>query len=549
VNHFLYFIGILSILTLPIGTGSRLFSQEITDELKAKLPKSEQYKIMKAETFKEKGKTFLDNEGNLPDDFKIDNPTPTKEEQKKLDNFYDNRIKASYCFRTANGLIYEVVEKYIKGFWDKFSGDKRSLEGVLKIQKAAYDTLVFADNLRAKAESSPYVDVTIPLVSKAEKMEQQALFKLEKVLLIYMYWPEKPNMEWLASNSTTVPKNFTEDKTLSKIEPAKKDSLHKASNIYGLMHISENQVDKFNEFLKEKHPDKVQNYLIDFQGLYESVIDSLHKEWHKYLYSGSVSQDTLTLLMKSYLNPNATEQTEAKSSSNTTDTKLVGKNSTGEPVKSLKPATSIGTSNTTSSINQKSVASSSPSADNSQNVTKSSTLPPGKSQSAETIPPAKSSNKSTANSSSTLPPDKSKTLTANNTVPDKSQKPLTVNSSSTEKHKSNEKSSAVNKVEESKKKNVAEGLSNNHDFIFRVQIAACRNKLSDKELKDLYHGNETIVELFENHWYKYTIGNFTSFNEALDLRDKTNIKGVFVAAYFKNKRVKIPSYLKTQANR
>ena len=213
----------LIVLFLPMGKGNDLLCQKVTDEIKIKLPKTEQYKIMKAESFSDKGNALLDKEGKLPDNVKISDANLSKEDQKKLDNFYTARIKASFCFKTANGLIYEVVEKYIKGFWEKYSGDRRPLEGVLKIQNAAYDSLVIADNLRAKAENESYVDVTIPLVSRAEVLEKTALFKLQKVLLIYMNWPEKPNMSWLNSNDPNVPKNFAENTSPLTIKPAKKE--------------------------------------------------------------------------------------------------------------------------------------------------------------------------------------------------------------------------------------------------------------------------------------------------------------------------------------
>lgn len=485
-----------------MGKGYLILSQQVTDELKVKLPKTEQYKLMKAESFNDKGKALLDKGGNLPDNLKITNPNPSKEDKKKIDNYYTNRIKASYCFKTSNGLIYEVVEKYIKGFWEKFKGDKRSLESVLKVQNAANDSLVIADNLRAKAETENDIEVTVPLVSRAEVMERVALFKLQKILLIYMNWPEKPNMAWLNSNDTNVPQNLAVNNTPSKIEPAKKDTLHKASNIYTLMHISDNQVDKFNEFLKEKHPDKMQAYLIDFQGLYQDVIDSLHKEWHKYLYSGSVAQDTLTLLLKSSTNPGLSQNSGTNQPANV---KLDNKVATNKPTETSQ--------NSTANVS-----------------TEKKTGDPKESQ------------KSVSNGK----------ISPNETI---KKKPLDISHQNNLKKDSTtsvkikpSKQFTVNKVGKSVK-SIHTTASVTHDFLFKVQIAACRHQLNREDLQSIYQGNEKIVEVFETNWFKYSIGTFSSLNEALDLRDKANVKGVFVAAYFKGKRVKIPQSIKKQANR
>ena len=86
--------------------------------------------------------------------------------------------------------------------------------------------------------------------------------------------------------------------------------------------------------------------------------------------------------------------------------------------------------------------------------------------------------------------------------------------------------------------------SQSHNFLFKVQIAACRTKLSPSDLKSIYHESAEINESFEDHWFKYTIGTFTSFSDALNLRDNTNVDGVFIAAYFNGQRVRIPNYLK-----
>jgi hypothetical protein len=252
------------------------------------------------------------------------------------------------------------------------------------------------------AEKELYIDAKIPLVSKAEAIENVALFRLEKILFTYMNWPEKPNVSWLLSADNGIPntvalnENIQVKSNISGLGTTGNGSIQKASNIYSLMHISESQIDTFNEFLQKKYPGKIEAYLIDFQGLYEDVIDSLHKEWHQYLYSGNIAPDTI----KSNLNLNKT------------------------PVASDK-------------------------------------------------------------------------LTLNNAT-----------------------------------------VSPN--FLFKVQIAASRVQMSQQVLKGIYSGNEEIVESFEDKWFKYTIGQFMSYNDARNCRDRINVKGAFVIAYLNGKRMKIP---------
>ncbi len=529
----MYFIGLVFVLFLPIGRGNGVLCQKVSDEIKIKLPKTEQYKIMKAESFNDKGNALLSNEGKLPDNIKLSDPNLSKEDQKKLDNFYTNRIKASFCFKTANGLIYEVVQKYIKGFWEKYSGDRRPLEGVLKIQTAAYDSLVIADNLRAKAENEPYVDITIPLVTHAEVIEKTALFRLEKVLLIYINWPEKPNMAWLNSNDNNVPKNFVENTSPLKIVPAKKDTLHKASDIYSLLHISENQVDKFNEFLKEKHPDKMQTYLIDFQGLYEDVIDSLHKEWHKYLFSGSVAQDTLTLLLKSLTSPNLNKTIGTNQPLNAkSDTKIVTSTPTATASdKNQKPTANNAVNKPTKDIDPK-------------NTENSTVVASVKSQTQNPVNKSPVNGGNPENKTVLVPPPEKPVSTVNTQSNETAKrKPLAENYQTRLSKKDTIPSAKA------KPKQVITPVRDNQGFLFKVQIAACRVKLSKEELKSFYPGHEKVAEIFEDNWFKYSIGAFSSFDEALSLRDKTNVNGIFIAAYLNGKRVKIPLYLKKLANR
>jgi hypothetical protein len=370
--HFNSFTCLL-VFSLHLWCESLTFAQGFIDEYKSKLPKSEQYKLMKAQTFNSKGSEFIAKAGYFTGS-QISDSVFYHNNEQQIQVYFENRIKASYCFKTANGLLYNVLENYIKDFWKNFKDDKKPLVEVNKLENAIYDSLLKADRLREKAEQEMYIESKISLVAKAETIEKESLYILGKVLFTYMNWPEKPDRQWLYSSDTWAV-NL-------------KDTTQKATNIYVLLRISESNVDNFNEFLKKRYPDKVENYLINFQEIYDAVIDSLHNEWHKYLYSGKIAPDTL--------------KSEPKS------IKQIGNN-----------------------------------------------------------------------------------------------------------------------------------LSNENNFVYKVQIAASRALINNLQLKNIYNGDEEITETYEDNWYKYTIGAFQTYREACLLRDrvKTKVKKAFVIAYINKKRI------------
>ncbi len=66
---------------------------------------------------------------------------------------------------------------------------------------------------------------------------------------------------------------------------------------------------------------------------------------------------------------------------------------------------------------------------------------------------------------------------------------------------------------------------------FRVQIAAHTAQIPESQLKPLYSGKLPIQEFKEEEWYKYTIGNFERYDQALDLLKSCQVKKAFIVAY------------------
>jgi hypothetical protein len=66
---------------------------------------------------------------------------------------------------------------------------------------------------------------------------------------------------------------------------------------------------------------------------------------------------------------------------------------------------------------------------------------------------------------------------------------------------------------------------------FRVQIAAHTVQISESQLKPIYSGKMPVQEMKEGEWYKYTIGNFERYEQALELLKVCQVRKAFIVAY------------------
>lgn len=76
------------------------------------------------------------------------------------------------------------------------------------------------------------------------------------------------------------------------------------------------------------------------------------------------------------------------------------------------------------------------------------------------------------------------------------------------------------------------------EIIYKVQIAADRAPLSQNVLKKLYYGDREMERINEDGWYKYSIGDFETFEEADQYRKSLGVKDAFVVAYRGSKRLR-----------
>jgi hypothetical protein len=75
------------------------------------------------------------------------------------------------------------------------------------------------------------------------------------------------------------------------------------------------------------------------------------------------------------------------------------------------------------------------------------------------------------------------------------------------------------------------------EIIFKVQIAAHTVPLTEEYLNTVYKGNIKIDMIFEEDWYKYSIGRYKTFDDAEATRIESNIKKAFVVAYQEGKKI------------
>lgn len=76
-------------------------------------------------------------------------------------------------------------------------------------------------------------------------------------------------------------------------------------------------------------------------------------------------------------------------------------------------------------------------------------------------------------------------------------------------------------------------------IVFSVQILATRRKPTQQRLQTVYSGSQEIHEQHIEGWYKYSIGQFDSYEQAARFRDAIGVYDSFVVASKNGKRIDI----------
>jgi hypothetical protein len=539
-----------SFLWIPSFTSA----QDIEAEVNVKLSASDQKKINKANEQTVKGdqilvKTLYPGDKQVLDMLNMG-------ETKSVRNFIGNRVDADECYRDANSQKFEVYAQNCKTVYSKITGDQNLLTPVVKSEANAI--AIFKDALatRKKLEKMSKLKERLPLIFEAEDKEKQAIDLIQKVLYVYLKHPEPYNKNWFPSDNQepaeqNVPKTVTpelsnndtvktqpvsvkkdsainhdiqytntnanntsvynynnNEKPAYKPEPSinsKTENLTSDSSIYKMANVNEQQVDSFNLFLQKKYPGNYESYLLNFRDLDYSNIQSLRDAWYQYRYG--LPEDSVMLIAE------INERNNIKSQKDTAAV-LVANNT------ELKENPLTQNNNSAQTDTQK--------------VQNTTTINKAKNIKTPEIPVVvyqnniheKEANASTkhiktTNKQITLQKEKNNQVTQNynnETV------------SSGEKPEVSTKTTGGNT-------NIATG------FNYKIQVAACRVKIPANELSGIYPETDKITETYEDGWYKYTIGNFKTYNEARTLRNQSSVSGAFVVAYINGKRVSVTTMI------
>lgn len=93
----------------------------------------------------------------------------------------------------------------------------------------------------------------------------------------------------------------------------------------------------------------------------------------------------------------------------------------------------------------------------------------------------------------------------------------------------------------------ADSLSQAEKLLYRIQLIAVSKPLDDNAVKELYPGDEKVLERKENGLYKYTIGKFDSFKAAKAYRDKLNVES-FIVAFDRGERIRLVDAIAQEKN-
>lgn len=96
----------------------------------------------------------------------------------------------------------------------------------------------------------------------------------------------------------------------------------------------------------------------------------------------------------------------------------------------------------------------------------------------------------------------------------------------------NTRSIVKTKVRSTQSLSTQEGLI----AVYRVQIAAAKKPIPAKVLHSLYAGIRPINVYAEDGWFRYSIGDYLLYSDALAARDSSKVQGAFVMPYINGVR-------------
>lgn len=84
---------------------------------------------------------------------------------------------------------------------------------------------------------------------------------------------------------------------------------------------------------------------------------------------------------------------------------------------------------------------------------------------------------------------------------------------------------------------ISDWLSNNNQLIYKIQIAASSKKLSVNQIKYICCIESNVFLTKEDVWFRYSIGKFEKYQDAVKMKEKSGVNGAFVVAYKNGKKL------------
>ncbi len=76
-----------------------------------------------------------------------------------------------------------------------------------------------------------------------------------------------------------------------------------------------------------------------------------------------------------------------------------------------------------------------------------------------------------------------------------------------------------------------------NQVVYRVQIMASRRPATRPEIRSKYKGNMKVAESFEDNWYKYIIGEYSTYDEAKNVAEACKVSDSFIVGYSGSDRI------------
>jgi hypothetical protein len=78
---------------------------------------------------------------------------------------------------------------------------------------------------------------------------------------------------------------------------------------------------------------------------------------------------------------------------------------------------------------------------------------------------------------------------------------------------------------------ISDWLSKNDQLMYKVQIAASIRKMSADQIKNICCIESNVYLIEEDGWFKYSIGNFENYQNAVKMKEESGVEGAFIIVY------------------